>query len=153
MRPFLLLAPLLLFLAPVSGCASGDNHWVEIKGQRIRVEIADNHEERARGLMFRDRLAPGTGMLFLFDSQQPQAFWMKNTRIPLDILYFDRDKRLVSARRGTPPCSMGDRCPPYPSSAPAQYVLELNAGEADQFGLASGDQLSFGPGIPEQGSP
>src|SRR3546814_15102210 len=80
--------------------------------------------------MFRDELPAGHGMLFIHDRLAPQAYWMKNTRIPLDILYFDDQRRLVSQQRDVPPCSAGNRCPPYPSSAPARYVLELNAGKA-----------------------
>lgn len=142
----------LLLAAPLLGCASGQP-WVELKGQRYSVEIADAHEERNRGLMFRDRLEDGHGMLFLHDAERPLAYWMKNTRIPLDILYFDSERRLVSASQGVPPCSLGDRCPPYPSTGPALYVLELNAGEAAELGVSPGDELVFGPGIAERGAP
>lgn len=132
----------------VAGCASGSGTWVELAGERYEVEIADDDAERARGLMFRDSLARGHGMLFLHDAEEPQAYWMKNTRIPLDILYFDSERRLVSQQRDVPPCAAGDRCPPYPSAAPARYVLELNAGEAARLGLRDGAELTFGPGVP-----
>jgi uncharacterized membrane protein (UPF0127 family) len=138
------LLPLLLAL---SACASARTPWVEVGGERFQVEVADDDAERARGLMFRDAMADDHGMLFIHDRQEPQAYWMKNTRIPLDILYFDRDRRLVSQQRDVPPCSAGDRCPPYPSRAPAQYVLELNAGQAARLGLEDGALLTFGPGI------
>ena len=140
----LALLPLLLAL---SACASARTPWVEVGGERFQVEVADDDAERARGLMFRDAMADDHGMLFIHDRQEPQAYWMKNTRIPLDILYFDRDRRLVSQQRDVPPCSAGDRCPPYPSRAPAQYVLELNAGQAARLGLQDGALLTFGPGI------
>ena len=138
------LLPLLLAL---SACASARTPWVEVGGERFQVEVADDDAERARGLMFRDAMADDHNMLFIHDRQEPQAYWMKNTRIPLDILYFDRDRRLVSQQRDVPPCSAGDRCPPYPSRAPAQYVLELNAGQAARLGLQDGALLTFGPGI------
>lgn len=139
--------PVLAFsLLLLSGCASG-GPWVEVGGERFRVEIADDDAERARGLMFRDRLEDGTGMLFIHEAEQPQAYWMKNTRIPLDILYFDSGLRLVSQQRDVPPCTAGDRCPPYPSAAPARFVLELNAGEAARLQLRDGAQLQVGPGI------
>ncbi len=138
------LLPLLLAL---SACASARTPWVEVGGERFQVEVADDDAERARGLMFRDAMADDPGMLFIHDRQEPQAYWMKNTRIPLDILYFDRDRRLVSQQRDVPPCSAGDRCPPYPSRAPAQYVLELNASQAARLGLQDGALLTFGPGI------
>ena len=97
---------------------------------------------------FRDAMAADRGMLFIYDANQPQAFWMKNTKIPLDILYFDGSRKLVSQQRDVPPCSLGDGCPSYPSKAPAQYVLELNAGEAARLELQDGAELTFGPGIP-----
>lgn len=131
----------------LSGCASG-GEWVEVGGERYAVEIADTDAERARGLMFRDELADGTGMLFIHDAEEPQAYWMKNTRIPLDILYFDDGRRLVTQRRNVPPCSAGDACPSYPSNKPARYVLELNAGEAERLKLQDGAELGLGKGIP-----
>lgn len=153
MRRITLPLTLLLLLSPLFGCASAGTHWVELKGQRFTVEIADDHEKRNRGLMFRDQLAEDTGMLFLHDVEQPLAYWMKNTRIPLDILYFDSERRLVSVSKGVPPCSLGNRCPPYPSAGPALYVLELNAGQASKLGVVPGDEIVFGPGIAERGTP
>lgn len=131
----------------LSGCASAGGAWVELGGERYAVEIADDDAERARGLMFRDTLPAGRGMLFIHEREEPQAYWMKNTRIPLDILYFDDARRLVSQQRDVPPCSLGDRCPPYPSEAPARYVLELNAGEAGRLRLQNGAELRFGPDV------
>ena len=131
----------------LAGCASGDGLWVELADQRYTVEVADDNAERARGLMFRDRLAEGHGMLFIHDREEPQAYWMKNTRIPLDILYFDDSRQLVSQQRDVPPCSAGNACPSYPSRAAARYVLELNAGEAARLGLRDGARLQLGPGI------
>ena len=140
------ILPLALLL--LSGCASGHGTWVELAGKRYSVEIADDEAERARGLMFRDELPSGSGMLFLHDREEPLAYWMKNTKIPLDILYFDTGRRLVAQQRDVPPCTLGDGCPPYPSNAPARYVLELNAGQAEQLKLAPGTELKLGPGIP-----
>ncbi len=129
------------------GCARAGGRWVELAGQRFTVEVADDDAERARGLMFRDELPQGHGMVFIHDREEPLAYWMKNTRISLDILYFDDGRRLVSQRRDVPPCSAGDRCPPYPSEAPARYVLELNAGEAARMALANGAELRLDPEI------
>ena len=141
----IVLLPLLA--CAMSGCAGASQPWVEIAGQRYAVELADDDAERARGLMFRDAMADDRGMLFIHDTQEPQAYWMKNTRIALDILYFDDQRRLVSQQRDVPPCSAGDRCPPYPSHRPARYVLELNAGQAARLGLEAGATLTLGPGI------
>lgn len=146
MRPTVHLLTCLLPLA-LAGCASAGGAWVELAGHRYGVEVADDDAERARGLMFRDRLAADRGMLFIHEREEPQSYWMKNTRIPLDILYFDDARRLVSQQRDVPPCALGDACPPYPSQAPARYVLELNAGEAARLGLQQGTRLRFGPGI------
>ena len=137
----------LAFALLLSACANG-GPWVEVGGERFTVEIADDDTERARGLMFRDELAAGTGMLFIHDAEEPLAYWMKNTRIPLDILYFDSARKLVSQQRNVPPCSGGDSCPTYPSAQPARYVLELNAGEAERLKLQDGAELGFGKGIP-----
>jgi uncharacterized protein len=131
-----------------SGCGNAEDHWVELEGHRFQVEIADNDMERARGLMFREAMDENHGMLFIHDNQQPLAYWMKNTKIPLDILYFDKDRHLVSQQLDVPPCSLGDGCPPYPSRASALYVLELNAGQAAKLGLKDGAALTFGPDIP-----
>lgn len=147
-NPILRAATLGLLAVFAAGCATADaSRWIELKGKRFTVEIADDDAERARGLMFRDELAEGHGMLFLHEREEPQAYWMKNTHIPLDIFYFDHQHRLVSVQQGVPPCSLGDRCPPFASEGPAQYVLELNAGVAESLGVASGDELTFGPGI------
>jgi hypothetical protein len=131
-----------------SACATASSDsWVELKGKRFTVEVADDDAERERGLMFRDELAADHGMIFIHDFEAPQAYWMKNTRIPLDILYFDHNRKLVSAQQLVPPCSLGDNCPPFASEGPALYVLELNAGVAESLGVKTGDELVFGPGI------
>lgn len=145
---FARLLPLLFSLSLLSGCASAGNDWVELAGERYQVEIAADDATRARGLMFRDKLPDGTGMLFIHDREEPQAYWMKNTRIPLDILYFDSALKLVSQQRNVPPCSAGNACPSYPSQRPARYVLELNAGEAERLKLENGTELQLAGSIP-----
>jgi uncharacterized membrane protein (UPF0127 family) len=144
----LLRAGFLSLLLLIGGCASAGGTWVELGGQRYQVELAQDDAARARGLMFRDAMDADRGMLFIHDSTGPQAYWMKNTKIPLDILYFDEQRKLVSQQRDVPPCSAGNACPPYPSSKPARYVLELNAGQAERLKLQDGTELTFGPGIP-----
>lgn len=132
----------------ISACATvGSDTWVELKGKRFTVEVADDDAERSRGLMFRDELAADHGMIFIHDEEAPQSYWMKNTRIPLDILFFDHSRKLVSTQQRVPPCSLGDGCPPFRSEDPALYVLELNAGMAESLGVKAGDELILGPGI------
>src|SRR5262252_7538754 len=101
-------APLMLAITVVSALSAcsvqAAGTTVELKGRKFDVEIADNPETRARGLMFRDTMAAVHGMLFLFDRADTQAFWMKNTHIPLDILYFDENYKLVSVQERVPPC-------------------------------------------------
>ena len=140
---------MLLTASSLSACASTHSPWVELAGHRYLIEIADDDAERARGLMFRDSMEPDHGMLFIHDLQEPQAYWMKNTKIALDILYFDHTRKLVSQQRDVPPCSLGDACPSYPSNAPARYVLELNAGEAARLKLEDGAQMTVSKDVPE----
>ena len=82
------------------------------------------------------------GMLFVFPQAQPLTFWMKDTLIPLDMLFFDEAHRLVTIRTDVPPCK-ADPCPTYASTAPARYVLELNAGTAAKLDLRKGDVATF----------
>lgn len=132
------------------GCADTNAHWVELAGRRFDVEVVDTEAARQRGLMFREHMEADHGMLFVFEAQQPLAFWMKNTRIPLDILYFDDQLHLVSMALNTPPCIAGDRCPSYPSKGAARFVLELNAGVAAALGVEPGAVLKLDPNIPIQ---
>jgi len=127
-------------LAACTACASSGPS-VELGGKRFSVEIADTSQEQALGLMFRDEMPADQGMLFIFPNEAPRSFWMKNTRIPLDIMYFDKDLNMVSISADTKPCKV-KRCPSYPSTAPAKYVLELNAGTASELGVGPGDHLT-----------
>jgi uncharacterized protein len=148
-----LIGIFLVFLILPACTGLQSKSWVEIRGQRFIVEVADSNEERSRGLMFRDSLEKDTGMLFIHADEEPQAYWMKNTHIPLDILYFSKDKKLVSAQERVPPCSAGDRCPPYASEGPALYVLELNAGSVELFKIQTGDEMKVSSDIPLAASP
>ena len=137
-----------LLACSLSAC-SESLPWVELNGHRYYTEVANNDADRERGLMYRNHMEDDHGMLFIFEHEQVQSFWMMNTHIPLDILYFDAEGALVSASRNTPPCSSGIRCPSYPSKGRAKYVLELNAGQAKAIDLKKGDRITFGAGIPE----
>ena len=131
----------LLLCWTVTGCASDQNH-VELKGQRFSVELALTRDEQMRGLMFRESLAEDHGMLFIFPGEAPRSFWMKNTRIPLDIFYFDEELKLVSVAHNARPC-VAPPCVGYPSAGPARYVLELNAGAAARLDVRQGDPLTL----------
>lgn len=131
----------VLMLSSCVACASGEPS-VNVGGKSFKVEIADTQEKQALGLMFRDSMPADEGMIFIFPNEAPRSFWMKNCRIPLDIMYFDKELKLVSISANTPPCKVS-RCPSYPSKAPAQYVLELNAGTASLLGIGIGDKLTL----------
>ncbi|MGA9855407.1 MAG: DUF192 domain-containing protein [Gammaproteobacteria bacterium] len=115
---------------------------VMLAGHRIGVEIASTDAAREHGLMNRTHLASGHGMLFVYPNAQLRYFWMKDTLISLDILFFDAQRRLINESADTPPCK-ADPCPTYASTAPAQYVLELNAGAVKRLGIKTGEQFQL----------
>ncbi|MCT4630821.1 DUF192 domain-containing protein [Winogradskyella sp.] len=105
----------------------------------IDIEIADNDYETQTGLMYRTELGINQGMLFVFPDMQMRSFYMKNTKIPLDIIYIDEDKSIVSFQKNAKPFNETS----LPSQAPAKYVLEINAGLSDEWQLQVGDKISF----------
>ena len=137
-----MLAPALILAAILCSSCMAQEPYVVLKGERFTVELAQTPEEQSLGLMFRDSLPADHGMLFLFPGEARRSFWMKNTRIPLDIFYFDAERKLVSVAENAQPCRT-QRCPPYPSAAPARYVLELRAGTAAELGVRPGDELKI----------
>jgi len=132
---------LLMTLFVCTACMA-KSPYVTLKNEQFIVELAETSEKQALGLMFREQMADDHGMLFLFPSEAIRSFWMKNTRIPLDIFYFDEELKLVSVAEHTKPCRT-QRCPSYPSTGPAKYVLELNAGKAAELGVKTGDILEL----------
>ncbi|MGH8232981.1 MAG: DUF192 domain-containing protein [Rhodanobacteraceae bacterium] len=115
---------------------------VVLHGHRFTVELANTPAEQAHGLMGRTEMPVDHGMLFVFQDSEPRTFWMKDTLIPLDMLFFDDTHRLVTILKDVPPCK-ADPCPIYPSVKPARYVLELNAGIAAKFEVRKGDLIVF----------
>ena len=111
-------------------------------GQRFAVEIVTTDEERARGLMNRTSLPRDRGMLFVFATDEEHSFWMKNTLIPLDMVWLDQGRRVVAFHSNVPPCRV-DPCPNYAPGASARYVLELNGGTAAEAGVKVGDLVTF----------
>jgi uncharacterized protein len=116
-------------------------------GFRVNLELALTEEERATGLMFRDHLEPDWGMIFLFNQEGFWPFWMKNTLIPLDMLWLDRDGVVVEVMSPVEPCRL-DPCPSYTPKAAGRGVLELGAGVAAKHGVKVGSRLVF-TGVPE----
>jgi YVTN family beta-propeller protein len=109
---------------------------------RVFVEVPDDREEFARGLMFRSHLPWNAGMLFAFYEEEPRRFWMKNTLIPLDMIFVDSSSKIIDIKENVPPCKQ-EECPTYPSREPAQYVLEVNAGFVQEMGIKIGDHLRY----------
>jgi uncharacterized membrane protein (UPF0127 family) len=143
---FRLLSPILAAALACAACttapASAPSPYVTLGGQRFSVEIAATPEQQAHGLMDRTSMPTDHGMLFVFPRAQRLTFWMKDTLIPLDMLFFDQSHRLVTIHADVPPCQ-ADPCPTYASTAPARYVLELNAGTAEKLGVRKGDVIVF----------
>ncbi len=103
------------------------------------VEIADTPEERRIGLMERDRLDDNQGMWFAFDEPQINRFWMKNTRIPLDMIWIDENHRIVGTTTLAAPCT-NDPCPVYGVDTPTKFVLEIRGGASTFYGIVPGDR-------------
>ncbi len=142
MKPYRSAVALFLWLngLTVGFALTPDLSRITVGSATFQVEMAQTPQQRQRGLMFRQALPPGQGMLFI-QSTGPAAFWMKNTYISLDLLYFDPDGRLLQIEAGAPPCTTPD-CPIYASdTATVRYILEINAGEAARRGIKPGDHL------------
>lgn len=124
---------------------TGKDRFVRVDfpdGFTVTAELAVSDEERARGLMFRDKMHEKQAMLFVFDEDDIHSFWMKNMRFAIDILWLDRDKRIVHIESRVPPCPR-EPCPSYTPFRAAVYVLELQAGSAERHGLREFDRLEF----------
>jgi len=105
----------------------------------IDIEVADDDAEREQGLMYRDSMAENAGMLFLMGIEELQAFWMKNTILPLDIMFVDSERRIVSIHQNCKPYSLDQ----IQSGKPAIFVVEVNAGYTEKQGIKVGDLISF----------
>lgn len=110
---------------------------------QLHVEIADDEAERSQGLMNRDHLARAAGMLFVYPSERPVAFWMRNTLIPLDIIFIDARGKVVGLHANAKPLDET----PIPSGVPVRFVLEVNGGLAQRLGITPGAVVSH-PAIP-----
>jgi uncharacterized membrane protein (UPF0127 family) len=133
-------------LLVILGCGFlfSNPEWIPlyIGSERFMVEIADTVESRAKGLMFRKNIPENYGMLFVFEREEIQAFWMKNTLTSLDIIFLDKHKRVINMIPNVPPCQ-ADPCPSYQSVRPAKYVLELRGGRLNGLDLKVGDVIFF----------
>jgi uncharacterized membrane protein (UPF0127 family) len=160
MKKFLIIALVTIFAElPLAGARpSIDDHTIEkLKTQKIWVgnklvtaEIADTPDSRERGLMYRKSMPAQDGMLFVFETPQPMAFWMKNTLIPLSIGYFGADKKLIDLYEMSP-AVIGEVHPKtYPSRGIALYALEMNKGWFEKHQILPGAELRFSPATPKK---
>ena len=139
--------------ALLSGCASNSNVTDEIgitqvtlpSGARINAETMRDEIELLKGMMFRENMASNRGMLFVHPDENIYHYWMYQTKIPLDIIWMDRDRRIVEMSLDTPPCKSASakECPNYGGNYKSKYVLEVGAGIAAKNGLKVGDTLNF----------
>ncbi len=147
-----LAGALAALLASGGGLAQGAPGEAVIEtpqgAHRFTVELAATPEARARGLMFRERMNLDHGMLFDFQTEQNVAFWMRNTPLPLDILFIDGAGTVVRIAADTVPFSEA----PIPSRAPIRAVIELNAGTAARLGITPGARVRHSIFVPAQGA-
>ena len=127
---------LLLLVFVISGCVSSA---VIINDVSVSVNVVDTFEERQKGMMFREELCDTCGMLFVFENDYEHSFWMKNTLIPLDMLFINNDYVIVDILEAEP--CVQDLCEAYTPEAPARYVLETNKGFSKDHGIAVGDRV------------
>ena len=145
-RQFLQAVALLLVAAALAGCRNSDGkaesglRVVEVKvgSKQLTLEVADTPDARQTGLMRRDSMPADRGMLFVFPTEESLGFYMKNTRIPLDIIFLDANRRIVSVATMRP----YELKTTY-SAKPAKYAIELNASVAKETGTAIGDTIDI----------
>lgn len=129
--------------APTPAPARSDAPRVRMpSGVDYALELALTPEQQQQGLMFRESLPERTGMLFLFPESAPHHFWMKNTMIPLDMIWMDEAGKVLFVSADTPPCQ-ADPCATYGPDVPARMVLEIAGGKAKVEGVDAGAQLAL----------
>jgi len=144
-KPLVLLMALAALLGmplPGAGAQAGAPRFMTIYVQEkpFRVEIADTPEKHALGLMHRRCLKSDYGMLFVFAEEEMRSFWMKNTLIPLDMIFLNGLGQVVGMHESVPPCE-ADPCPGYESGLPARFVLEVAGGTVKRLKLKAGDKI------------
>ncbi|MDX1388167.1 MAG: DUF192 domain-containing protein [Acidobacteriota bacterium] len=138
-------AGLLLTLALVQDPAAGSSSpWAVAilpSGAEIALEIAADDPTRRRGYMYREEIGPLEGMLFIFDASAPHSMWMKNCRVPLDMIWLDDSMVVVEIAEERQPCPPSGPCPVIAPMRAGRYVLEVAGGGARRHGLEVGDRI------------
>jgi uncharacterized protein len=139
----------LFFLIALLGCTDAQQQTTVLDQLSINtaqgvieldINYARTDEEKRVGLMYRTNLPENEGMFFAYTEEANRTFWMKNTKIPLDIIFLDQENTIVSISKNAQPCTT-EACVLYKSDGPAKYVLEVNAGKADAWHLEKGQKL------------
>ncbi len=114
-------------------------------GQIVQAEVLTRREDMMNGMMFRSSLPEDRGLLFVHAKPGKFSYWMYNVKVPLDIIWMDKDHTIVEISANTPGCTESDpvRCPHFGGAEESQFVLELAAGMAEKYGLRKGVKLSF----------
>lgn len=132
----------------VSSTLHGNNFpYVRVGDLKVYVEVADDDAERARGLSGRESLPADWGMLFVFERPGVYSFWMYEMRFPLDIIWINETLQVAFIVENAPPCTMLTVCSPYVPNVTAKYVLEINAGLVEKYGIKVGERVVFPPGL------
>jgi uncharacterized membrane protein (UPF0127 family) len=142
-----MMAGLLVSALLLGACAKPEpmnRVVVEINGNPVSVEVARSPDQHEHGLMDRTKIPHRTGMLFVFEKPEKMSFWMRSTLIPLDILFFDSEQRLIAIHPWAEPCPDEVKdCPLYDSGQEAKYVLEVAGGEAQEMKAVLGTKLEL----------
>ena len=141
-NPILIIGLLIPLIASVTACQAEPKVTITTKDGRtvsFGVEIADTPSKREMGLQYRRDLAADRGMIFLFPAESQQSFWMKNTPLPLDMIFINRERKIVGIVEQTVPFSLDPRS----VTAPSQFVLEINGGLAKRHAIKAGDAVRF----------
>jgi YVTN family beta-propeller protein len=127
----------------ISAQGGNDSSTISSTAFPVYIDVADDPHEQERGLMFRKSLESNNGMFFVYEDLENRTFWMKNTLIPLDMIFIDNNLRIVDIKENVQPCLQENPCPSYPSIRPAKYVLEVNGGFVRENGVKIGDTLEL----------
>jgi len=144
---------LCLALVALVGCGSSATKIEDLNativtlpgGKKITAETMRTPQDMERGMMFRDALPKDRGMLFVHTTEGLYPYWMFNCKVPLDIIWMNKNRQVVEISLNTPPCTSTDpkECPNYGGHQNSQYVLEMNGGASIEYAIAVGSQLNF----------
>lgn len=132
---------IIILLIMLSACTQMTGQSVEINGNEVQVEVANTPDQRRLGLMYRDNLEENTGMLFVYPDEQQLRVWMKNTYIPLDIIFISKNGTVVDTAT-LEPCET-EQCPIFTAKGEGKYFLEVNKGYLAEYNVSVGDKVNL----------